>query len=81
VEITYKKEANLCLYYGYSDHYIRQCHLGLIKKPNATPAYIKKLKASIIATKSKKRPIITPATINKTKSSDKTSLINELENK
>jgi hypothetical protein len=43
-------------------------------------AYIKKPKLSIIAAKSKKRPIIMPAITNEAKSSDKTSLINELEN-
>jgi hypothetical protein len=70
----------LCLYCGSRDHYIRQCHLGPAKKPNAMPAYIKKLKSSAAAAKSKKQPIITPATTNEARSNDETSLIDELEN-
>jgi hypothetical protein len=76
-----RKEANLCLRCSSSDHYIRQCHLGPVKKPNTTTAYIKKPKSSIIAAKSKKRPITTPATTDEAKSSDETSLVDESENK
>jgi hypothetical protein len=75
-----RKKANLCLRCGSSDHYIRQCHLGPIKKPNTTTARTKKPKSSAAAAKSKKRPIATPAIINKAESSDETSLVDELEN-
>ena len=51
-----------------------------MRKPDAAPALIKKLKLRIAPAKSKKRLIITPATTNETESSDKTSLIDELEN-
>jgi hypothetical protein len=79
--MAHKKKANLCLYCGSSDYYIRQCHLGPTKKPDTTTAYIKKPKSSIAAAKSKKRPITTPATIDEAESSDETSLIDESENK
>jgi hypothetical protein len=75
-----RKEANLCLRCGSSDHYIRQYHLGPAKKPNTTTARIKKPKSSTAAAKSKKRPITTPATTNKAESSDETSLVDESEN-
>jgi hypothetical protein len=78
--MAYRKEANLCLRCGSSDHYIRQCHLGPTKKPNTTTACIKKPKSSIVAAKSKKQPIATPTTINEAESSDETSLIDKLEN-
>jgi hypothetical protein len=78
--MAYRKEANLCLRYGSGDHYIRQCHLGLTKKPNTTIARTKKPKSSIIAAKSKKRPIATPATTDEAESSDETSLVDESEN-
>jgi hypothetical protein len=78
--MAHRKEANLCLYCGSSDYYIRQCHLGPTKKPNTTTAYIKKPKSSIVAAKSKKRPITTPATTNEAESSDETSLIDESKN-
>jgi hypothetical protein len=45
-----------------------------------TIAYIKKPKSSIVAAKSKKRPIITPIITNEAKSSNKTSLVNKSEN-
>jgi hypothetical protein len=76
-----RKEANLCLYCGSGDYYIRQCHLGPTKKPNTTTACIKKPKSSMAAAKSKKRPITTPATTDEAESSDETSLIDESENK
>jgi hypothetical protein len=75
-----RKKANLCLRCGSSDHYIRQCHLGPIKKPNTTTACIKKPKSSAAAAKSKKRPIATPATTDEAESSDETSLVDESEN-
>jgi hypothetical protein len=75
-----RKEANLCLHYSSSDHYIRQCHLGPAKKPNTTTARTKKPKSSIAAAKSKKRPIATPAITDEAESSDKTSLVDESEN-
>jgi hypothetical protein len=75
-----RKEANLCLRYGSGDHYIRQCHLGPVKKPNTTTARIKKPKSSAAAAKSKKQPITTPATIDEAESSDETSLVDESEN-
>jgi hypothetical protein len=78
--MAHRKKANLCLYYSSGDHYIRQCHLGPIKKPNTTIARTKKPKSSIAAAKSKKRPIITPATTDKAESSDETSLVDESEN-
>jgi hypothetical protein len=52
-----------------------------MRKPNAVLALIKKLKLYIIPIKSKKRLIITPAILDKTKSGKETSLVNELENK
>jgi hypothetical protein len=78
--MAYRKKANLYLRCSSGDHYIRQCHLGPIKKPNTMTAYIKKPKSSTAAIKSKKRPITTPATINKAESSDETSLVDESEN-
>jgi hypothetical protein len=76
-----RKKANLCLYCGSGDHYIRQCHLGPTKKPNTTTACIKKPKSSTAAAKSKKRPITTPAITDEAESSDETSLVDESENK
>jgi hypothetical protein len=78
--MAHRKKANLCLRCGSSDHYIRQCHLGPTKKPNITTAYTKKPKSSIVAAKSKKRPIATPTIIDEAESSNKTSLINKSEN-
>jgi hypothetical protein len=75
-----RKEANLCLCYSSGDHYIRQCHLGPIKKPNTTTACTKKPKSSAAAAKSKKRPITTPTTTDEAESSDETSLVDESEN-
>ena len=51
-----------------------------MRKPDAAPALIKKLKLYIAPAKSKKRPIITPAILDETESSEETSLVNELEN-
>ena len=78
--MTRRKEADLCLYYGSGDYYIRQCHLGPARKPDAAPALVKKLKLRIVPAKSKKRPIITPAILDKTESGEETSLVNESEN-
>jgi len=52
-----------------------------MRKPDVMPALVKKLKLRIAPAKSKKRPIITPITPDKTKSGEETSLVNELENK
>ncbi len=79
-EIARRKEANLCLYCGSGDHYIGQCHLGPAKKPDAVPARTKKPTSSAAATKSKKRPIATPATTDEAEYSDETSSIDESEN-
>ena len=76
-----KKEANLCLRYSSKDYYIKKCYLGLTKKPNTTLACIKKPKSSIVTAKSKKQLITIFATINKARSSNKTSFINKLKNK
>jgi hypothetical protein len=67
----------LCLYYGSGDYYIRQCHLGPARKPNVIPAPVKKPKLYIVATKSKKWPIITSAIIDETNSGKETSLVDE----
>jgi hypothetical protein len=75
-----RKEANLCLHCGSGDHYIGQCYLGPAKKPNATLACIKKPKLSAAAAKSKKRPIIMPATTDEAGSSNETSLVDKSEN-
>jgi hypothetical protein len=76
-----RKEANLCLRYGSGDYYIRQCHLGPVRKPDAMPAPAKKPKLCIVATKSKKRPITTSAIIDETNSGEETSLVDESGNK
>jgi hypothetical protein len=78
--MAYRKEANLCLRCGSGDHYIGQCHLGPAKKPDAILACTKKPTSSTAAAKSKKRPIITPATTDKAEYSDKTSLVDKSEN-
>jgi hypothetical protein len=75
--MAHRKEANLCLRYGSSDYYIRQCYLGPARKPNAMPAPVKKPKLHIAATKSKKRPIVTSAITDKTNSSEETSSVDE----
>jgi hypothetical protein len=75
--MAHRKEANLCLYYSSGDHYIRQCHLGPVRKPDTIPAPAKKLKLHIVATKSKKRPIATSAIIDKTNSGEEISLVDE----
>jgi hypothetical protein len=51
-----------------------------MRKPNVAPALVKKLKLYIIPIKSKKRPIITPAIPDETKSGKEINLIDELEN-
>jgi hypothetical protein len=51
-----------------------------VRKPDAAPALAKKLKLYIAPTKSKKRPIITPAILDETKSGEETSLVDESEN-
>jgi hypothetical protein len=51
-----------------------------MRKPDAAPALVKKLKLYIVPTKSKKRLIITPAILDETKSSEEISLVNESEN-
>ena len=51
-----------------------------MRKPNAAPALIKKLKLRIAPAKSKKRPIITPAIPDETKSGEEISLVNKSEN-
>jgi hypothetical protein len=72
-----RKEANLYLYYGSSNYYIRQCYLGPARKPNIIPTPAKKLKLRIVATKSKKRPIVTSAIIDETNSGKEISLVDE----
>jgi hypothetical protein len=72
-----RKEANLCLYYGSGDHYIRQYHLGPVRKLDVMPTPVKKPKLRIAATKSKKRPIITSAIIDETNSGEETSLVDK----
>jgi hypothetical protein len=52
-----------------------------MRKPNITPALIKKLKLYIAPIKSKKRPIITPAILDEIKSNKEISLVNKSENK
>jgi hypothetical protein len=52
-----------------------------MRKPNAAPALIKKLKLYIALTKSKKRLIITPIIPDETESGEETSLVNKSENK
>jgi hypothetical protein len=78
--MAYRKEANLYLCYGSGDYYIRQCYLGPVRKPNVMPAPVKKPKLYIVATKSKKRPIITSAIIDETNSGEEMSLVDELGN-
>ena len=51
-----------------------------MRKPDAAPALIKKLKLRIAPAKSKKRLIITPAILDETESGEETSLVEELEN-
>jgi hypothetical protein len=75
-----RKEANLCLHYGSSDYYIRQCYLGPARKPNAIPAPAKKPKLRIVATKLKKRLIATSAITDETDSGEETSLVDKLGN-
>jgi hypothetical protein len=52
-----------------------------MRKPNAAPALVKKLKLYIAPTKSKKRPIITPVILDETESGKEISLVNKLKNK
>jgi hypothetical protein len=70
----------LCLRYGSGDYYIKQCYLGPARKPNATPALIKKPKLRTALAKSKKRSNITPTILGETESSEETSLVDESEN-
>jgi hypothetical protein len=65
------------LRYSSGDYYIGQYYLGPTRKPNVIPAPIKKLKLYIVATKSKKRPIVTSAIIDETNSGEETSLVDE----
>jgi hypothetical protein len=48
-----------------------------VRKLNVIPAPIKKLKLRIVATKSKKRLIVTSAIIDETNSGEETSLVDE----
>jgi hypothetical protein len=79
--MAHRKEANLCLHYSSGDHYIRQCYLGPVRKPNIIPTPAKKPKLYIAATKSKKWPIVTSAIIDETNSGEETSLVDESGNK
>jgi hypothetical protein len=48
-----------------------------VRKPNTIPTPVKKPKLYIVATKSKKWPIITSAIIDETNSSEEISLVDE----
>jgi hypothetical protein len=78
--MTRRKKADLYLRYSSGDYYIRQCHLGPMRKLDAAPALVKKLKLRIIPAKSKKRPIITPVILDETENGKEISLIDKLEN-
>ena len=53
-EITRRKESGECLRCGSNEHFIGQCHLGPAKRPDATPALVKKPKVRTAAAKAKK---------------------------
>jgi hypothetical protein len=67
----------LCLRYGSGDYYIGQYYLGPTRKPNIIPTPAKKLKLRIVATKSKKWPIITSTITDETNSGEEISLVDE----
>jgi hypothetical protein len=48
-----------------------------MRKPNIIPTPVKKLKLYIVATKSKKRLIVTSTIIDETNSGEETSLVDE----
>ena len=79
-EIAGRRESNECLRCGFSEYYIRQCHLTPARRPNTTLAPKKKQKVYIIAIKTKKKSTFTPIIIKEVESKEDLDLVNGLKN-
>lgn len=75
-----RREANECLRYSSSEHYIRQCHLGPARRPNTTSAPVKKQKVRAAATKTKKKSTPAPTTVEEVESREDSNSVYESEN-
>ena len=79
-EMTRRKEADECLRCGSSEHYIGQCHLGPARRPDTTPAPVKKQKVRTAAAKTKKKSTLAPATVEEAESEEDSDSVYGSEN-